>query len=161
MVPCSHNDVNNFRQPNYVPTLEDEIEAERQLKVAELLKSGKGTPVTPESFAAWMERKQKKRQAEAKKAVETELRKKKGGKGLSVLSGRDLYNFKKDLFEVEGLAAAEDDENGNGVATAAAAGIATVVEEDTADITEGVATMVQSDLFLECADDDLDDLDDD
>lgn len=44
--------------PNYVPTIEDKIEAERQKKVEELKKNGKkGTPVTPESFAIWQEKK--------------------------------------------------------------------------------------------------------
>jgi len=47
--------------PNYVPTLEDKIESERQKKVAELKKSGKGTPVTPESFAEWQEKKRKRK----------------------------------------------------------------------------------------------------
>ena len=63
-------------------------------------KSGKGTKVTPETFAAWQEAKQKKREEAAKKLVETELRKKKGGKGLSVLSGRELYTYKKAVFKV-------------------------------------------------------------
>lgn len=39
--------------------------------------------------------------------VEAELRKKKGGKGLSVLSGRDLYEYKKELF-VDDEDAADD-----------------------------------------------------
>jgi hypothetical protein len=77
-------------QPNYVPTLEDEIEAERQKKVKELKISGKGTKVTPESFAIWQEGKRKVKAAIARKMVERELRKKKGGKGLGVLSGRAL-----------------------------------------------------------------------
>ncbi|KAL7558446.1 hypothetical protein ACA910_015784 [Epithemia clementina (nom. ined.)] len=86
--------------PNYVPTLEDEIEDQRQKMVAELKASGKpGTPVTPESFAIWQESKRKKRQEEARKKVEAEMKKKKGGKGLSVLSGRDLYEYKRDLFK--------------------------------------------------------------
>ncbi len=84
--------------PNYVPTLEDEVEAQRQLKVAELKASGKGTPVTPETFAAWQEGKRKRKAELEKKLVEAELKKKKGGKGLSVLSGRALYEYKRDLF---------------------------------------------------------------
>lgn len=127
--------------------MEDKIESERQKKVAELKANGKGTPVTPESFAAWQDKKRKKRAEEARKKVEAELKKKKGGKGLGVLSGRDLYEYKKDLFEVPA------DEN--------------AIEEDSkpaavdnTDVDEA-ATKVQSDLFLEGDDDDLDDIEDD
>ena len=102
--------------------------------------SGKGTPVTPETFAAWQERKRKKRQEEAKKLVEAEFKKKKGGKGLSVLSGRDLYEYKKDLFDRTD----DDDEEGANP-----------------DAVAEVANGLQSDLFLEGDDEDLDDLDDD
>ena len=56
-----------FSKPNYVPTLEDKIEAERQKKVADLKKNGsKGTPITPESFAVWQENKRKRKQEEAR-----------------------------------------------------------------------------------------------
>lgn len=121
--------------PNYVPTLEDELEAQRQAKVAEFKAKGiAGTPVTPETFQAWQDRKRLKRQAEAKKKVEAEFKKKKGGKGLAVLTGRALYEYKQDLF-----ADRDDDE----------------------DAVTDVADKVQSDLFLQGEDDDLDDLDDD
>lgn len=80
-----------------------------------------------------------------KKMVEQEMRKKKGGKGLAVLSGRALYEYKKDLFNIE----AEGDQNEPGDSTA---------DKDKA--IEEVATKVQSDLFLEGDDDSLDDLDD-
>lgn len=93
--------------PNYVPTLEDEIEAQRQKKVEELKKSGKGTPVTPETFKAWQEKKRRRKAEEAKSMVEAELKKKKGGKGLAVLSGRALFSYKKELF-VDDEGAAED-----------------------------------------------------
>jgi hypothetical protein len=131
--------------PNYVPTLEDKIEAERQAKVAEMKKSGKpGTPVTPETFQAWQERKRKAKTDAAKKLVEAELKKKKGGKGLAVLSGRDLYEYKKELFKDD-----EDDAGGS--------------EEDATngEDVQKVAEKVQSELFLEGDDDDLDDLEDD
>lgn len=106
--------------PNYVPTLEDEIENQRQKLVAELKASGKpGTPVTPETFAAWQEAKRKKKAEAAKKLVEAELKKKKG-KGLAVLSGRDLYEYKRDLFvddedgaEESNFGDDEYDENGD------------------------------------------------
>uniref|UniRef100_A0A6T6H7B8 ZC3H15/TMA46 family C-terminal domain-containing protein n=1 Tax=Craspedostauros australis TaxID=1486917 RepID=A0A6T6H7B8_9STRA len=123
--------------PNYVPTLEDEIESERQKKVAELKKSGQGTKVTPESFAAWKEKKRKRRAEEARKKVEAEFKKKKGGKGLAILSGRDLFEYKRELFDKD-------------------------LEDGAADKqVDDVAAKVQSDLFLEGDDDDLDDLDDD
>lgn len=127
--------------PNYVPTLEDEVEAQRQKKLRELKASGvKGTPVTEETFKAWQEKKRKRKAAETKKLVEKEMKKKKGGKGLSILSGRELYNYKKDLFQdQEG-----DDGNNNVVDVNAEAAIAMKVEKD---------------LFLE-GDDDLDDLED-
>ena len=57
-------------QPNYIPTLEDEIEVERQKKVAELKAKGiAGTPVTPETFAIWQEKKRQRRAEQAKKAA--------------------------------------------------------------------------------------------
>ena len=127
-------------QPNYVPTLEDKVEAERQKKLAELKASGKkGTPVTEASFKEWQERKRKRKEAETKKKLDVELKKKKGGKGLSVLSGRELYQYKKDLFK--------DQEDGDG-------------EDGAAGNVEAVAEKVQKDLFLD-GDEDLDDLDDD
>jgi len=129
--------------PNYVPTLEDKIEAERQVKVAELLKSGKGTKVTPESFSIWQAKKRKRKQEISKKMVERELKKKKGGKGLAVLSGRALYEYKKDLFKDP----TSDEVGGDG--------------NDDKNNVEEVATKVQQNLFLDGEDDDsLDDMDD-
>mmetsp|Transcript_9305 Transcript_9305/g.13909 ORF Transcript_9305/g.13909 Transcript_9305/m.13909 type:complete len:280 (-) Transcript_9305:316-1155(-) len=132
--------------PNYVPTLEDEVELRRQRKLAEFKAKGiKGTPVTHESFKAWQEKKRKRKQEEAKKKVEAELKKKKGGKGLSVLSGRDLFEYKRDLFKDD-----EDAQHNNDL----------ILEESAI---EKVAEKVESDLFLGEDDDleDLDDLDDD
>ena len=126
--------------PNYVPTLEDEVEAQRQLKLKEFQASGKrGTPVTEETFKEWQERKRKRKDAENKKLVEQEMKKKKGGKGLSVLSGRELYNYKKELFKDQ-----EGDDDDNVVDVHGAAAVAMKVEQD---------------LFLEGDDDDLDDID--
>lgn len=137
--------------PNYIPTIEDQIEAERQKKVAELKKSGKGTPVNPETFAVWQEKKRKQREEIAKKLVETEMRKKKGGKGLAVLSGRDLFEYKKELFDDAHL---KDDDDDNLEI------FDETKEEKTEAAVEEVAAKVQSDLFLEGDDVDLDDLDD-
>jgi hypothetical protein len=84
--------------PNYVPTLEDEIESQRQIKVAELKLSGKGTPVTEATFKVWQDKKRKRKMEANKKLLDAEMKKKKGGKGLGILSGRALYEFKKELF---------------------------------------------------------------
>lgn len=132
--------------PNYVPTLEDKIEAERQKKVEDLKKNGrKGTPITQESFAVWQEKKRKRKAEESRKMVEQEMRKKKGGKGLAVLSGRALYEYKKDLFAIEGEAESNEKSDENGAKD---------------NLIDEVANKVQSDLFLEGDDDSLDDLDD-
>lgn len=115
--------------PNYVPTLEDEIEMERTKLIETLAaQNKKGTPVTEETFAQWQAAKRQRKELEMKKAVEAELKKKKGGKGLSVLSGRDLYQYKADLFV--------DDNNDD----------------------DNVTEAVDSKLFLQGDDDDLDDL---
>ena len=153
-------------QPNYVPTIEDEIEMERQKKVAELKKAGKGTPVTPESFAVWQEKKKQLRKEQARKKVEMELKKKKGGKGLAVLTGRDLYEYKADLFrdrDDDDNDSGSDDEGKSAVAAAPAAPKANGVEDnkENGNDVEEAAAQVQSDLFLEGDDDELDDLEDD
>jgi len=141
--------------PNYVPTLEDEIEMQRQKKVTELKESGKLTPLTEATFKAWVERKQKARMVANKKKVEAEMKKKKGGKGLAVLSGRDLYTYKQSLFDTGNDEAVvevdvdDKDTDDNEVET----------QQQNGDIAQ-VAAKVESDLFLE-GDDDLDDLDDD
>mmetsp|Transcript_17634 Transcript_17634/g.48039 ORF Transcript_17634/g.48039 Transcript_17634/m.48039 type:complete len:293 (+) Transcript_17634:244-1122(+) len=146
--------------PNYVPTLEDEIEEQRQKKVAEFKASGKeGTKITPESFAVWQEKKRQKRAAEAKKLVEAEMKKKKGGKGLSVLSGRALYEYKKDLFKDQDDG--EQDTNAMDIDNTKPAAAAEPDGSNKGANVDAVAEKVQSDLFLEGDDDDLDDLDDD
>lgn len=135
--------------PNYVPTLEDEIEFQRQEKLKQLAEKGeKGTPITPETFAVWQAKKRKRKQDEAKKLVEAELKKKKGGKGLSVLSGRALFEYKQDLFKDSTEGAVIDH------------GGMKEEEEGEDEAINDVAEKVQSDLFLDGDDDDLDDLDD-
>lgn len=132
--------------PNYVPTLEDKVEAQRQEMLKKLKASGKkGTPVTEETFKVWQAKKRKRKEDEAKKLVAAEMKKKKGGKGLSVLSGRELYNYKKDLFK-------DQDAEGGNVVDANK-------EDEKDDDIAVVADKVDKDLFLE-GDDDLDDLDD-
>lgn len=139
-------------QPNYVPTIEDEIELLRSKLVDDLKKEGKtGTPVNPETFAIWQDKKRKARAEAAAKKVEAELKKKKGGKGLSVLSGRDLYEYRKELFS-------KVDDDGDD--TEMVMPPRTDNTDDDGDVGQ-VAEKVQSDLFLQGADDDLDDIEDD
>jgi len=136
--------------PNYVPTLEDKVEAQRQKKLKDLKDSGvKGTPITEASFKIWQDKKRKRKEAAVKKMVETEMRKKKGGKGLSVLSGRELYNYKKALFKDQ-----------EGASDNIVSGMDEDMDEDAGEGVEAVAEKVEKDLFLDGDDDDLDDLDD-
>jgi hypothetical protein len=145
--------------PNYVPTLEDKVEAQRQQKLKELKASGKvGTPVTEVSFKEWQERKRKRKEAEIKKVVEAEMRKKKGGKGLSVLSGRELYNYKKELFKDE------EGEDMEVVVMGVGGGTTEPETDDSAAVVVGVESVikkVEKNLFLDGDDVDLDDLLDD
>lgn len=146
-----------------MPTLEDEIDMLRTELVADLKKQGKtGTPVTPETFAVWQDRKRKARAEAARKRVEAEFKKKKGGKGLSILSGRDLYEYKKELFVDK-----DDDDSAEEGPTGMSRQSSAISDSNhgkvaaaAADVDQ-VAENLQSDLFLEGEDDDLDDLEDD
>ena len=87
--------------------------------------------------------------------------KKKGGKGLAVLTGRDLYSFKQDLFDkVE-----EEDKDGNAISIPASiaatsdTGSSSKVRADNS--VDQIAHAVESELFLEGDDDDFDDIVDD
>lgn len=155
-----------------MPTIEDEIESQRQKKVEELKRLGKSmTPITEETFNAWWEKKRKKREEENRKLVQAELKKKKGGKGLSVLTGRDLYNFKKDLFDKvdddedgeDGESVDGNDNNGNDDDSNTNSSRKENGAENGHDaaVIDQVAAKVQSDLFLQGDDEDLDDLLDD
>ena len=147
------------KQPNYVPTLEDEIESQRQKKLAELKASGqKGTPITEATFKEWQERKRKRKEAEMKKRLDAEMKKKKGGKGLSVLSGRELANYNNKLFK--------DMDDGDvadmGMEEGGSSEEGAVNTESVAALgVEAVAEKVEKDLFLDGGDDDLDDIEDD
>jgi len=92
----------------YERTIEDVIEEQR----AALTAAGiKGTPVTAATFAVWKETKKRRRQLELEARVKAEQAKKKGGKGLSVLSGKELFSFDEDLFkDDEGAGGANDDD---------------------------------------------------
>mmetsp|Transcript_7286 Transcript_7286/g.7986 ORF Transcript_7286/g.7986 Transcript_7286/m.7986 type:complete len:401 (+) Transcript_7286:118-1320(+) len=76
-------------------TIEDIIEEQRAKLAAE---GKKGTPVTEESFAKWRAEKLAKKQADAEARLKAEQMKKKGGKGLSVLSGKELFSYNAALF---------------------------------------------------------------
>lgn len=76
-------------------TLEQVIELQRAKMRAE---GNPGTPVTESSLADWKLRRAEKRRLAANAKVEAELKKKKGGKGLSVLSGKELYSYNATLF---------------------------------------------------------------
>ena len=111
--------------------------------------------MTPETFKEWQERKRKAKEEAARKLVDAELKKKKGGKGLSVLSGRELFVYKRDLFDGDYEDNQDNDDNN--------------VKESSTNNDDGnnagieeVAEKVKSDLFLDGDDDDLDldDLDD-
>jgi len=147
--------------PNYVPTLEDEVELKRQEMFEQLKKSGKqGTPVTEVSLNEWLAKKRKKRAEEARKLVEAEFKKKKGGKGLSVLSGRDLYEYNRELFvDDENAANAEETVRGDLSETNSEA------DENENQLNNGdlhkIAEQVEEHLFLNESEEDLDDLDDD
>lgn len=69
-----------------------------------------GTPVTAETFKLWTIAKKERRQLAAEERVKAEQAKKKGGKGLSILSGRELFNYNAALFvDDEGAMAAEEE----------------------------------------------------
>mmetsp|Transcript_19945 Transcript_19945/g.19199 ORF Transcript_19945/g.19199 Transcript_19945/m.19199 type:complete len:282 (-) Transcript_19945:179-1024(-) len=129
--------------PNYVRTLEDEVELQRQNKLTEL--NGTGTPVTPESFKIWQDRKRKTKMEADRKLVEAEFKKKKGGKGLSILTGRALYEYKRDLFKDD-----EGADDGKNIDP----------PPSPTDEIQNVTETVQTNLFLEGDDEDIDDLDD-
>lgn len=157
--------------PNYVFTIEDEIEKQRLDLVEKLKKSGKkGTPITQATFEEWLRKKQKRKADAAKKLVEAEMRKKKGGKGLSILSGRDLYNYNKKLFVDQDTgddkAIINNDKKKEDDTTTTSSTTNNIKEEEKQDTTrdnvENIVDKVKSELFLDEDDDiSLDDLDDD
>eukprot|EP01039_Chlorochromonas_danica_P005083 gene5083-5585_t len=89
-------------------TIEDIIEEQRAKLAAE---GKKGTPVTEESFAKWRADKLLRKQAEAEARVKAEQLKKKGGKGLSVLSGKELFSYNASLFVDDESAFDTSDDN--------------------------------------------------
>lgn len=152
--------------PNYVPTLEDEIESQRQKLVEDLKKKGvKGTPVTQETLREWQGKKRKQKEDAARKLVEAEMKKKKGGKGLSVLSGRALYAYNQSLFvdQDDDNIQVVDNENYTTQSSIAGREGADINESNAAsdqnDAIHEVSKGLQSELFLDENDDD-DDLDD-
>lgn len=139
--------------PNYVPTVEDDIEQQRQQMFARLKSLNKTpTKITHETFQQWLMKKKTVRAEQAKRLVETEMKKKKGGKGLSVLTGRDLYSYNQSLFIVQ------DDDDDDNIETIDV----TTLKKHNNNNNNNLAGNVDSNLFLEGDDDDgLDDLSDD
>eukprot|EP00752_Nemacystus_decipiens_P009197 g8216.t1 len=158
-------------------TLEDLIEEQR----AKLHREGKkGTPVNEETLAKWIADRKAKKLAEERRKVQAEMKKKNKGKGLSVLSGRALFDYDANLFVDDADAADndtmkqrndedDDDDEGRedrgeekegaaGAAAAAAGGAAAAAAAGGAAAAAGVE--VKEALF-EGDDEDLDDLDDD
>lgn len=90
----------------------DDDEEEEETPIEEIIEQRRkalppgGTPVTLESFKAWKIKKEKERleAVEEKRKVEA---KKTGGKGLNVMSGRDLFTYDPTLF-VDDDGAADD-----------------------------------------------------
>eukprot|EP00605_Chrysophyceae_sp_TOSAG23-4_P000273 GSChrysophyteH1.ASY1.ANO1.315.1 assembled CDS len=88
-------------------TIEDLIDEQR----AKLQSEGKpGTPVNETTFSAWRKKKLEERQKAAEERVRIEQTKKKGGKGLSVLSGRELFKYDASLFKDDDAAINKDQE---------------------------------------------------
>mmetsp|Transcript_22885 Transcript_22885/g.42042 ORF Transcript_22885/g.42042 Transcript_22885/m.42042 type:complete len:327 (+) Transcript_22885:76-1056(+) len=168
-------------------TLEQVIELQR----AKMRSAGNmGTPVTEVTLAKWKADRAARRALVAKDKVEAEMRKKKGGKGLSVLSGRELFIYNQSLFvddedadndEYERHSDAEDDEEDEeGHGCSGLGGDDYLGAEDTSSVgdtsrgaaeageatkveaaSEQVAVALQESLYLDGSDDDFDDLDDD
>ena len=101
------------------------------------------------------------------KLVEAESKKKKGGKGLSVLSGRALYEYNKKLFVDDAAAVADIAETANEL-NGAAEDISSSLpppppvgkqEQDASAAMSSIA--IDDNVFLEGDDDDLDDIEDD
>lgn len=91
----SENDETGGERIYREKTIEDLIDEQR----AKLQSAGEaGTPVTEESFAKWRKGKLEQKEREAEERVRAEQTKKKGGKGLSVLSGKELFKYDATLF---------------------------------------------------------------
>mmetsp|Transcript_3490 Transcript_3490/g.13816 ORF Transcript_3490/g.13816 Transcript_3490/m.13816 type:complete len:361 (-) Transcript_3490:121-1203(-) len=83
-------------------TLIERIEAMR----ADLSAKGiEGTPVNAETFAKWKADRAEAAKKAAEEKVTTELKKGSRGKGLSVLSGRELFEYNASLFRDDEAAA--------------------------------------------------------
>mmetsp|Transcript_105383 Transcript_105383/g.183281 ORF Transcript_105383/g.183281 Transcript_105383/m.183281 type:complete len:395 (+) Transcript_105383:131-1315(+) len=65
------------------------------------------TPVTPETFKAWKERKEQERLAKVEEERQEAV--KKGGKSTAALSGRDLFTYDASLFQDDADAVSADE----------------------------------------------------
>ncbi|CAM9552181.1 unnamed protein product [Discosporangium mesarthrocarpum] len=83
-------------------TLEDKIEEQR----TKLRNEGKkGTPVNEETLKKWKADRKARKLEEERRKVEAEMKKKGKGKGLSILSGRALFDYDSTLFQDDADAA--------------------------------------------------------
>lgn len=148
--------------------------------------TGPGTPVNAETFKAWKEKKEAERLAAVEESRK-EMAKKTGGKGLTAMSGKDLFHYDASLFVDDDGAVSEDayeeredgledreaseDEDDDDEDEAEPDGEAVDEARETKAASSGAAgdreapgdVAINKDLFLQEADDldDLDDLDDD
>jgi len=146
----------------------------------DLKKSGeKGTPLTDQILQAWLDKKRKRRAAKAEKPVEAELKRRRATRvGLAVLSGQDLYEYNRDMFrdndEDDAAAVEAGADGGSGGGSSGGfvddgnrpkGGDAEEKkgpdENGGDDAVRKVADQVNSELFLEGDDDNLDDIDED
>ena len=88
-------------------TFEEQIEEERKA-----LPSAGLTPVTPESFAAWKERRAARRQEELEAKIKAEQAKGKKDIGqMKFMSGRALFSYNPELFKDDDEETKDTDEN--------------------------------------------------
>eukprot|EP00922_Rhytidocystis_sp_ex-Travisia-forbesii_P052225 GHVS01077500.1.p1 GENE.GHVS01077500.1~~GHVS01077500.1.p1 ORF type:complete len:351 (-),score=103.67 GHVS01077500.1:190-1242(-) len=151
---------------------EDEEEAELMEDKIERLRlelPAGGTPVTLETFTAWKEKKESDRVKAVEEVRQAEA-KRTGGRGLHILTGRDLFAYDPSLFVDDDAAADEDDynEEEDWEATVAAnqlaldnANATQKEEEETTNGNKREAAAINENLFLQSDEDDFpDDLDD-
>ena len=135
-----------------------------------------GTPVTEETFMAWLE---KRRKIKAKEKKQKQEDAKKKNKGIT-LTGRMLFDSNKDIFKDDDAAAGddvyanrvtlsddEDDDDdddskalADGVAKLRFSGASGAPPAPSAAGTSSAPVIGDASLYLEGDDDDLDDLDD-
>jgi hypothetical protein len=166
----------------------DEEEGPDERSIEEIIQermralTGPGTPITEETFKAWKKKKEDERLSKVEEDRKN-LAKKTGGKGLTAMSGKDLFTYDASLFVdddgavsdgayderedvLEDRESDDEDSDGDDGADGEAAEVAgrAKAKSGAAGSQEAAADVaINKDLFLQEADDldDLDDLDDD